>query len=146
MALAAEERLEQAGDVPVICLINALLIEAVKAAVSDIHLEIFDHGQVARFRVDGVLQEMIRLKGEGGEICAHHLVLQDLRLSAKATERRASWRRWPAAFDTAGGEVVMQIQDVRGYLISTACSRRGHACIFRATGVDVGCALGDTGA
>lgn len=62
MAFEAEDLLEQADDAPVIRLINALLTEAVKAAASDIHLEVFDHGLVARFRVDGVLQEIIRLK------------------------------------------------------------------------------------
>lgn len=56
-----EDLLEQ-SDAPVIKLINALLTEAIKEGASDIHIETFKSRLVARFRVDGVLSEILSLK------------------------------------------------------------------------------------
>ncbi len=57
-----EDLLEQSDDAPVIRLINALLTEAIKEGASDIHIETFESRLVARFRVDGVLREILSLK------------------------------------------------------------------------------------
>ncbi|CAM3634464.1 type II secretion system ATPase GspE [Parendozoicomonas haliclonae] len=57
-----EDLLEQSDDAPVIRLINAILTEAIKEGASDIHIETFESRLVARFRVDGVLQEILSLK------------------------------------------------------------------------------------
>jgi general secretion pathway protein E len=51
--------LESEDDAPIIRLINALLIEAVKENASDIHIEPFESRLVVRFRVDGVLREVL---------------------------------------------------------------------------------------
>src|SRR5690606_28684617 len=51
--------LEQEDDAPIIRLINAILSEAIKAGASDIHLETFEKRLVVRFRVDGILREVI---------------------------------------------------------------------------------------
>ncbi|MDX1607363.1 MAG: type II secretion system ATPase GspE, partial [Candidatus Competibacterales bacterium] len=51
--------LESADDAPVIRLINALLTQAVRENASDIHLEAFEHELRVRFRVDGVLREVL---------------------------------------------------------------------------------------
>lgn len=51
--------LEQEDDAPVIRLINSLLAEAVKVAASDIHVETYETRLVVRFRVDGVLREIV---------------------------------------------------------------------------------------
>jgi general secretion pathway protein E len=55
-----EDLLESQDDAPIIRLINALLAEAVKDEVSDIHIEPFEGDLVVRFRVDGILREVIR--------------------------------------------------------------------------------------
>ncbi len=57
-----EDLLEQSDDAPVIRLINAILTEAIREGASDIHIETFESRLVARFRVDGVLQEILSLK------------------------------------------------------------------------------------
>ncbi len=57
-----EDLLEQSDDAPVIRLINAILTEAIKEGASDIHIETFESRLVARFRIDGVLQEILTLK------------------------------------------------------------------------------------
>ena len=51
--------LEQEDDAPIIKLINSLLGEAVKLAASDIHIETYETRLVVRFRVDGVLREIV---------------------------------------------------------------------------------------
>jgi len=54
-----EDLLESDDDAPIIRLINALLTEAVKENASDIHIEPFESRLVVRFRVDGVLREVL---------------------------------------------------------------------------------------
>lgn len=51
--------LEQEGDAPIIKLINGLLTEAIKVEASDIHVETYETRLVIRFRVDGVLREVV---------------------------------------------------------------------------------------
>ena len=51
--------MEAADDAPIIRLLNALLTEAVKENASDIHIEPFENRVVIRFRVDGVLKEVL---------------------------------------------------------------------------------------
>ncbi|MES9871214.1 MAG: type II secretion system ATPase GspE [Sedimenticola sp.] len=54
-----EDLLETADDAPIIRLINALLAEAVKEGASDIHIEPYEDRLVVRFRVDGVLRDVL---------------------------------------------------------------------------------------
>jgi general secretion pathway protein E len=51
--------LEQDDDAPIIRLINSLLTEAIKVGASDIHVETYETRLVVRFRVDGVLREIV---------------------------------------------------------------------------------------
>jgi general secretion pathway protein E len=68
LAFLAQELPEQADllesedDAPIIRLINALLTQAVKDNASDIHIEPFENRLVVRFRVDGVLREVLQSK------------------------------------------------------------------------------------
>nr|WP_300425157.1 type II secretion system ATPase GspE [uncultured Thalassolituus sp.] len=57
-----EDLLEQEGDAPIKRLINALLTEAVKEGASDIHVETYEKRLVVRFRIDGVLREVVQPK------------------------------------------------------------------------------------
>jgi general secretion pathway protein E len=52
--------LESDDDAPIIRLINALLTQALKENASDIHVEPFENRLVVRFRVDGVLREVLQ--------------------------------------------------------------------------------------
>ncbi len=49
-------------DAPVIRLINAILSQAVREQASDIHIETFENKLTVRFRVDGVLTEVLSPK------------------------------------------------------------------------------------
>ena len=51
--------LESEDDAPIIRLINALLTQALREGASDIHIEIFENRSLVRFRVDGVLRDII---------------------------------------------------------------------------------------
>ncbi|MEK7991794.1 MAG: type II secretion system ATPase GspE [Thiotrichaceae bacterium] len=55
-----EDLLESDDDAPIIRLINALLSESIKENASDIHIEPFETRLVVRFRVDGVLREVLQ--------------------------------------------------------------------------------------
>ncbi|MDW8478739.1 MAG: type II secretion system ATPase GspE [Xanthomonadales bacterium] len=54
-----EDLLESEDDAPIVRFINALLAEAVRAGASDIHIEPFEQRLRVRFRIDGVLEEVI---------------------------------------------------------------------------------------
>lgn len=54
-----EDLLENEDDAPIIKLINALLTEAIKENASDIHIETFEKELTVRFRIDGVLREVL---------------------------------------------------------------------------------------
>ena len=68
LAHLAQELPEQADlldsndDAPIIRLINAVLTQAIKENASDIHVEPFENRLVVRFRVDGVLREVLQSK------------------------------------------------------------------------------------
>ncbi|BDX04598.1 type II secretion system ATPase GspE [Planctobacterium marinum] len=55
-----EDLLESEDDAPIIKLINAMLGEAIKEGASDIHVETFETQLTVRFRVDGVLREILK--------------------------------------------------------------------------------------
>ncbi|GAM63857.1 general secretion pathway protein E [Vibrio ishigakensis] len=54
-----EDLLEAEDDAPIIKLINAMLGEAIKEGASDIHIETFEKNLSIRFRVDGVLRDVL---------------------------------------------------------------------------------------
>ncbi|MBB1313336.1 type II secretion system ATPase GspE [Aliivibrio sp. SR45-2] len=54
-----DDLLESEDDAPIIKLINAMLGEAIKEGASDIHIETFEKVLSIRFRVDGVLRDVI---------------------------------------------------------------------------------------
>lgn len=54
-----KDLLELKDEAPVIKLLNALLLEAVKERASDIHIEPYERELEVRFRVDGVLKKLL---------------------------------------------------------------------------------------
>jgi general secretion pathway protein E len=68
-----EDLLESEDDAPIIRLLNALLSEAVKEDASDIHIEPYEGELVVRFRVDGVLREVLRPKRQLAPLLASRI-------------------------------------------------------------------------
>jgi general secretion pathway protein E len=52
--------LDDPNQAPIIKFVNSLLTQAVKDRASDIHIEPFERELVARFRIDGVLYEIVK--------------------------------------------------------------------------------------
>jgi general secretion pathway protein E len=58
-AAEVDDLLDQSDDAPVVRLINALLLEAIRENASDIHIETLERRLSVRFRIDGVLRSMV---------------------------------------------------------------------------------------
>ena len=54
-----QDLLELTEEAPIIRLLNAILMEAVKEKASDIHIEPYEKGIDVRFRVDGILNKVL---------------------------------------------------------------------------------------
>lgn len=54
-----KDLLESEDDAPIIRLINAIFTQALKQSASDIHFETFEDKLIVRFRIDGVLREIL---------------------------------------------------------------------------------------
>ena len=79
-----EDLLESEDDAPIIRLINALLTEAVKEGASDIHIEPFENRLVVRFRIDGVLREVLApQKGIANAVVSRIKVMARLDIAEK---------------------------------------------------------------
>ncbi|MCU1716023.1 type II secretion system ATPase GspE [Pseudomonas sp. 5P_3.1_Bac2] len=117
-----EDLLEQEDDAPIIRLINAILGEAIKENASDIHLETFEKRLVVRFRVDGVLREVLEPKRELAALLVSRIkvmarldiaekrVPQDGRISLKVGGREVDVR--VSTLPSANGErVVLRLLD-----------------------------------
>ncbi len=55
-----QDLLDSEDEAPIIRLVNALLLQAVKERASDIHIEPFEKELSVRFRIDGVLTEIMK--------------------------------------------------------------------------------------
>ena len=109
----------EAEEAPVVALVDSLMKDAVARGASDIHVEPYDESVRVRFRIDGILQEVMtppdemrlaltsRIKVMAGLDIAEHRLPQDGRLR----------------LDAAGGEV-----DVR---VSVLPTRFGEKAVLR---------------
>ena len=73
-----QDLLESEGDAPVVRLINALLTQAVRENASDIHIEAFETRSLVRFRVDGVLRDVIE-----PQKAAHGVLVSRIKIMAR---------------------------------------------------------------
>jgi type IV pilus assembly protein PilB len=119
---AAAAQQAAVDDAPVVKLINGLLTDAVKRGASDIHIEPFEHEIRIRYRIDGVLQEVMkpplkmkaalssRVKILAQLNIAERRVPQDGRLKLKMGTRVIDFRvsTLPVLF---GEKIVLRILD-----------------------------------
>ncbi|TAA46069.1 type II secretion system ATPase GspE [Corallincola spongiicola] len=114
-----EDLLEGEDDAPIIKLINAMLSEAIKEGASDIHIETFETSLIIRFRIDGVLKEVLRPNRKLANILVSRVkVMSKLDIAEKRVPQdgRISLR--------IGGRAV----DVR---VSTMPSSHGERVVLR---------------
>jgi general secretion pathway protein E len=122
--LASEPRdlLESDDAAPIIKLVNGLLSQAVKDRASDIHVEVFERELVIRFRVDGMMYDVLsppkrfhaaiasRIKVMSGLNIAEKRLPQDGRIRLKVAGRDIDIR--VSTIPTAFGErIVMRLLD-----------------------------------
>jgi general secretion pathway protein E len=122
--LASEPRdlLEADDAAPIIKLVNGLLSQAVKDRASDIHIEVFEREQVVRFRVDGMLYDVLsppkrfhaaissRIKVMSGLNIAEKRLPQDGRIRVRIAGRDIDIR--VSTIPTAFGErIVLRLLD-----------------------------------
>jgi len=118
----ATDLLEADDDAPVIRLINALLTQAIRENTSDIHVEAFENESIVRFRVDGVLRDVLsprrelhsalvsRIKVMSKLDIAEKRLPQDGRMSLRVAEHPVDVR--VSTLPTQHGErVVMRLLD-----------------------------------
>lgn len=124
-AVIAEEEPEEddttnlelnASDSPVIQFVNALLVRAIKANASDIHIEPHSKTVKVRFRIDGVLRDIIeiqhdmlravvsRIKVVAGLDIAERRIPQDGRCSMKTAQGEFDFRI--ATYPSVSGEKI----------------------------------------
>jgi general secretion pathway protein E len=117
-----EDLLEQEDDAPIIRLINAILGEAINENASDIHIETFEKRLVIRFRVDGILREVVQPKRELAALLVSRIkvmakldiaekrIPQDGRISLRVGGREVDIR--VSTLPSANGErVVLRLLD-----------------------------------
>lgn len=76
--------LDSENEAPVIKLLNTVISEAIKAKASDVHIEPFEEHISIRFRVDGVLKEILRPSANlAPMINARIKVMSDLDIAEK---------------------------------------------------------------
>ncbi len=114
--------LEASDDAPIIKFINTMLTQAIREGASDIHLEAFEKASVVRFRVDGVLRDVLkpqralhgalvsRLKVMSKLDIAEKRLPQDGRISLRVAEHPVDVR--VSTLPTQHGErVVLRLLD-----------------------------------
>jgi type IV pilus assembly protein PilB len=118
----ADQGLAGMDEAPIVKLVNSLIADAVRKGASDIHIEPYERSMRVRFRIDGVLQEMMappfkfkpailsRLKIMAELDIAERRVPQDGRIKIKVLNRTIDLRvsSLPTIF---GEKIVMRILD-----------------------------------
>ena len=56
---ATEDLLSGSNDAPIIKLINGIISKAIKSRASDIHFEPYEDQLIVRYRVDGIMQQVL---------------------------------------------------------------------------------------
>ncbi len=122
---------EEGQNAPVVKLVNTLLSEAVKVGASDIHIEPYEGKVRVRYRIDGVLEEVMeppvqlknaiisRLKIMSELDIAERRIPQDGRIKIKIGDKKVDLRvsTLPTIF---GEKVVMRILDKENLNIDLA--------------------------
>lgn len=116
-------------DAPVVKLVNLIISDAIKERATDIHFEIFDEGMVIRFRIDGVLAEMMRPpKASHPGIISRVKILSKLNIAEKRLPQdgRFTIRTAEKEIDVrvsvlptiAGEKIVLRLLDKSGFAFS----------------------------
>jgi len=124
----SESRLDQENkdsndDAPIVKFVNKILLDAIKKGASDIHFEPYEFKYRVRFRIDGILHEMVsppvnlamrfsaRLKVMAQLDIAERRIPQDGRIKLKLSKNKSVDLRVSTLPTMWGEKVVMRILD-----------------------------------
>lgn len=123
-----DEHISEINNAPVVRLINSIIKQAVKGKASDIHIEPYEKNVRVRFRVDGLLQEIMsieksthsaiitRIKIMGNMNIAENRTPQDGRVEVHIDNKEVDLRI--SIIPTVYGEkIVMRLLDRSSFLI-----------------------------
>jgi general secretion pathway protein E len=118
--LAAEldeptDLLEVTDDAPIIRLVNSLLSQAIRERASDIHIEPFEKEMIARFRIDGILYNILTIqKRFQASVASRVKIMSGLNIAEKRLPQDGGMRI------KIGGKDV----DIRVSIVPTAFGER----------------------
>jgi len=117
-----QDLLDVADEAPIIRLVNSILFQSVKQRASDIHIEPYERELVVRYRIDGVLYDLVRppkkfqssiisrIKIMAGLNIAEKRLPQDGRIGIKIAGKEVDIR--VSVIPTAHGErIVLRLLD-----------------------------------
>jgi len=118
-----QEHKDGSDDAPIVKFVNKILLDAIKKGASDIHFEPYEFKYRVRFRIDGILHEMVappvnlamrfsaRLKVMAQLDIAERRIPQDGRIKLKLSKNRSVDLRVSTLPTMWGEKVVMRILD-----------------------------------
>ncbi|NQZ93743.1 MAG: type IV-A pilus assembly ATPase PilB [Moritella sp.] len=118
-----QENKDSSDDAPIVKFVNKILLDAIKKGASDIHFEPYEFKYRVRFRIDGILHEMVsppvnlamrfsaRLKVMAKLDIAERRVPQDGRIKLKLSKNKSVDLRVSTLPTMWGEKVVMRILD-----------------------------------
>jgi type IV pilus assembly protein PilB len=96
---------EAASDLPIVAIVDNLLSYAVSSRASDAHFEVLDDAILVRFRVDGILHEIIRVPKEiHSAIVARVKILSNLRVDEHTHPQDGRFR-----YDAGGNPIDVRV-------------------------------------
>ncbi|QQR80937.1 MAG: type II secretion system ATPase GspE [Deltaproteobacteria bacterium] len=114
-----QDLLDSADEAPIIRLVNSLMFRAVKQKASDIHIEPFEKELIVRFRVDGVLYDIMHPpKKAFAAISSRIKIMANLNIAEKRLPQDGRIR-----IKIAGKDI-----DIR---VSTAPTTNGESIVMR---------------
>lgn len=129
MRVRRHEQNRGTEDAPVVKLVNLMLQDAIKSRATDIHVEPYEEALVVRFRIDGVLMEVMRPpKASHSGIVSRVKILsklniaekrlpQDGRFTVRTAEKEIDMRVSILPLVT-GEKIVMRLLDKSGFAFS----------------------------
>ena len=115
---------EAAADLPVVAIVDNILSYASSLRASDIHLEVMEDVTIARYRIDGILYEMIRVpKSVHNALVARVKILAGLKIDEHYKPQDGRFRY----------QVVNQIVDVRVSVMPTYHGEKVEMRLLEAT-------------
>jgi type IV pilus assembly protein PilB len=114
--------LEAAEKLPVIKILDTIFEYAIAERASDIHIEVQEKEVIVRFRVDGVLQDIIRLpRGVEEALIARIKILSNLKLDERRVPQDGRYK-----IDLSGDEVSLRISIIPGFYGENVVMRLLH--------------------